>query len=243
MRAPALAFEVHRDPDIEPGLDPTSAPKPETTAELSDLRFRALMSDKDWASLPLSIRRRFSKRLAGGCSVVYAGEILDSWMSRTGWWLARAARLIGGPLPLTRDAHGPRRNAPSTHVPSTVTVTEGMGGHIWTRLYARRKGFPQVIHSSKRFAGPTGLEEYVGFGVGMALTVYARESALIFRSEHYFLELFGARWRLPAWLSPGTLYVTHAELPDGKFSFTLQIFHPRLGLLIRQMAMFREVAS
>lgn len=245
MRAPAVAFEVSRD--VEPEFEPTPAPKSDTSAELSDLRFRALMTDNDWASLPLSIRRRFSKRLAGGRSVVYSGEILDSWMSRAGWWLAQAARLIGGPLPLMRDAahvpgrQGEKNHGPSTHVPSVVTVTEGMGGQIWTRLYARRKGFPQVIHSSKRFAGPTGLEEYVGYGVGMALTVYAREGALIFRSENYFLELFGRRWRLPAWLCPGTLYVTHAELPDGKFSFTLQIFHPRLGLLIRQMAMFREI--
>jgi uncharacterized protein DUF4166 len=242
MRAPALAFEVHRgadaDPRVDAGFEPTPEPKSEISAELSDIRFRALMGDKDWASLPLSIRRRFSKRLANGRSVVYSGEILDSWMSRAGWLLAQAARLIGGPLPIARNVH-----APNVRVPGVVTVTEGMGGHIWTRLYSRPKGFPQVVHSSKRFAGPTGLEEYVGYGVGMALKVYAREGALIFRSEHYFLELFGRRWRLPAWLSPGTLYVTHAELPDGKFSFTLQIFHPRLGLLMRQMAMFREIES
>jgi Domain of unknown function (DUF4166) len=248
MRAPAVAFEVHRGPDAEPKFEPAPEPKSDTSGELTDLRFRALMTDRDWASLPLSIRRRFSKRLAGGRSVVYSGEILDSWMSRAGWWLVQAARLIGGPLPLTRNTCGssrlgPSRNAPSTRVPSVVTVTGGMGGHIWTRLYARRKGFPQVIHSAKRFAGPTGLEEYVGYGVGMALAVYAREGALIFRSEHYFLELLGRRWRLPAWLTPGTLYVTHAELPDGKFSFTLQIFHPRLGLIIRQMGMFREIES
>jgi hypothetical protein len=96
MRAPAVAFEVHRGPDVEPRSEPrpepTPEPKSETSAELSDLRFRALMTDKDWASLPLSIRRRFSKRLAGGRSVVYSGEILDSWMSRAGWWLAQAAR-------------------------------------------------------------------------------------------------------------------------------------------------------
>jgi hypothetical protein len=189
------------------------------------------MRAEDWASLPPAIRRRFSTRLAGGQTMVYAGEVLESWMSRAGWWLAQAARLMGGPLPLTRDAH----------VPSVVTVTEGMGGQIWTRLYARRKGFPQIVHSSKRFAGPTGLEEYVGCGVGMTLTVYARDGALVFRSENYFLQLFGRRFFLPAWLSPGTLYVTHAELFDGKFSFTLQIFHPRFGLIIRQMAMFREI--
>jgi Domain of unknown function (DUF4166) len=243
MGLPAIAFEASVNAD--------SAPRSAPPAEHGDFRLRALMSEADWASLPLSIRRRFSKRLAGGQSIVYAGEILESRMSHAGWWLAQAARLIGGPLPLTRDANvsGARVSsgrvsiAPvsSVHVPSVVTVTGGMGGQIWTRLYARRKSFPQVIHSSKRFAGPTGLEEYVGRGVGMALTVYAREGALIFRSENYFLQLFGRRFVLPAWLCPGTLYVTHAELPDGKFSFTLQIFHPRLGLLIRQMAMFRDV--
>jgi Domain of unknown function (DUF4166) len=230
MRAQAVAFEFARSPELEPRPEPTAEPRP----ELADLRFRALMSEADWASLPAAIRRRFSKRLAGGETAVYVGEILASWMSRAGWWLVQAARLIGGPLPVTRSAH----------VPSVVTVTEDMatGGQIWTRLYARRRGFPQIIHSAKRFAGPTGLEEYVGRGVGMALTVYARDGALIFRSNRYFVELFGRRWFLPAWLTPGTLYVTHAELPDGKFSFTLQIFHPRFGLLLRQMAMFREVA-
>jgi len=238
MRAPVVATKVLRDP-VELRPEPKSEPKP----ELGDLRFRALMTEEEWFSLPLAIRRRFSKRLAGGQTIVYAGEILESWTSRAGWWLAQAARLIGGPLPLTRDTRSAR--VPTKRVASVVTVTEDMasGGQIWTRLYARRKGFPQVIHSSKRFAGPTGLEEYVGRGVGMTLTTYAREGALVFRSKNYFLELFGRRLFLPAWLTPGTLYVTHAELPDGKFSFTLQIFHPRFGLLLRQMAIFREIAS
>ena len=240
MRAPVVATKVLRDP-VELRPEPKSEPKP----ELGDLRFRALMTEEEWFSLPLAIRRRFSKRLAGGQTIVYAGEILESWTSRAGWWLAQAARLIGGPLPLTRDTQVRSARVPTKRVASVVTVTEDMasGGQIWTRLYARRKGFPQVIHSSKRFAGPTGLEEYVGRGVGMTLTIYAREGALVFRSKNYFLELFGRRLFLPAWLTPGTLYVTHAELPDGKFSFALQIFHPRFGLLLRQMAIFREIAS
>ena len=240
MRAPVVATKVLRDP-VELRPEPKSEPKP----ELGDLRFRALMTEEEWFSLPLAIRRRFSKRLAGGQTIAYAGEILESWTSRAGWWLAQAARLIGGPLPLTRDTQVRSARVPTKRVASVVTVTEDMasGGQIWTRLYARRKGFPQVIHSSKRFAGPTGLEECVGRGVGMTLTIYAREGALVFRSKNYFLELFGQRLFLPAWLTPGTLYVTHAELPDGKFSFTLQIFHPRFGLLLRQMAIFREIAS
>ena len=239
MRAPAAA-EVLRSPETEARPEPSSEPR----LEIGDLRFRALMTEEDWASLPLAIRRRFSNRLAGGQTIVYAGETLETWMSRAGWWLAPAARLIGGPLPLTRDIQGRSTRAPIVHVASVVTVTEDIatGGQIWTRLYARRKSFPQVIHSCKRFAGPTGLEEYVGRGIGMTLTVYAREGALVFRSKNYFLELFGRRLCLPEWLTPGTLYVTHAELPDGKFGFTLQIFHPRFGLLLRQMAIVREIA-
>src|SRR5262249_9313416 len=238
MRAPAVAAEVLRGP-VEP--EPRSEPRP----ELGDLRFRALMTEAEWFSLPLAIRRRFSKRLAGGQTIVYAGEILESRMSRAGWCLAQAARFIGGPLPLTRGTPGRRIRGPVVPVASGGTGTEGMAphGHIWTRLYARRKGFPQIIHSSKRFSGPTGLEEYVGWGIGMTLEVYAREGALVFRSKNYFLEAFGRRLFLPDWLTPGTLYVTHAELPDGKFSFILQIFHPRFGLLLRLMAIFREIAS
>src|SRR3954466_14470991 len=133
---------------------------PGSEDELGDLRFRALMSEADWAALPLPIRLRFSKRLAGGNTAVYVGEVLGTQMSRAGWLLAQAARLIGGPLPISRDAH----------TPSVVTVTEDVAaaGEHWARLYARRSGFPHIVHSSKRFADPTGLEEYVGCGVGMA---------------------------------------------------------------------------
>jgi uncharacterized protein DUF4166 len=200
--------------------------------DLGDLRFRALMTEADWTALPLPIRRRFSKRLANGRTAVYVGEVLETHMSRAGFLLAPVLRLIGAPLPISRDAH----------VPSVVTVTEDVAaqGQHWTRLYARRSGFPQIIHSSKRFAGPTGLEEYLGFGVGMALTLHVEGVALIFRAAGYFLQVLGRRLALPRWASPGALSVTHAELGDGRFLFELELIHPRLGLLVRQTTAFRE---
>jgi len=215
-----------------PARPPTRIGVDET---LGDLRFRALMSDADWATLPLAIRRRFSRRLANGSSVVYVGEILETRTSNAGWLLAQAARLIGAPFPVCRDSH----------VPSVVAVTEDVatGGQIWTRLYARRRHFPQIVHSSKRFAGPTGLEEHVGCGVGMTLTMQVRDEALVFCSRDYFVQWFGVRMRLPAWLTPGALSVTHAECADGRFSFTLDVMHPRFGLLIRQMGLFREARA
>jgi hypothetical protein len=202
---------------------------------LGDLRFRALLSDHDWAALPRAVRRRFSHRLSGGVTVVYAGTVIATRMSRAGWCLAQAVRPIGAPLPVARD-----RN-----VAAVVAVTEDIagGGQVWTRLYARRAGFPQIIHSAKRFAGPTGLEEHVGWGIGMALTVHVADAVLVFRSAGYFVQLLGRRFALPGWLSPGTLTVTHGELADAWFSFTLDLVHPRFGALIRQTAVFREAGT
>jgi hypothetical protein len=225
MRLTSIASESRQEPHRLPG---------DTGAVqcLGDLRFRALLSDHDWEALPLAIRRRFSRRLADGGTIVYAGTVIETRMSRAGWWLAQAIRPIGGPLPVSRDRD----------VPAVVAVTEDMagGGQVWTRLYARRAGFPQIVHSAKRFAGPTGLEEYVGYGVGMALTVHVVDRTLVFRSAGYFMQILGRRFVLPAWLGPGALTVTHGEWPDGWFSFTLDLTHPRFGALIRQTAIFRE---
>ena len=157
--------------------------------------------------MPLAIWRRFSKRFADGETVVYVGEIEEASFSRAGWWLAQLARLIGGPLPTGAE----------TGVPMIVTVTEdaASGGQIWTRICARSNGFPQVIHSAKRFAGPTGLEEYVGFGVSMALRISVEHEALVFRSVGYSLQIGPLRLPLPMRLTPGDLTVTHSDLGGG----------------------------
>jgi hypothetical protein len=197
-----------------------------------DLRFSTLLDAASWSRLPHAIRSRFAKRLFPGASVTYAGHVLECQRTRFGMFLAHAARLIGAPLPLYED-YG---------TPATVTVTEdsATGGQFWTRIYGRRRGFPQVIHSSKRFAGPTGLEEYLGRGFGIALTVHADAQALHFRSDHYFLHLGRRRVRLPCWLAPGALSISHIERPDGWFEFTLTLRHRLFGEIIRQTAEFRE---
>ena len=215
--------------------NPSAARSVSAVADLGDLRFRALLGADAWGRLPADVRKRFSKRLSDTRAAIYTGEIVETRMSRLGWLLAQAGRLIGGPLPLSRDVD----------VPATVTVTEDgpNGGQFWTRIYGRRRGFPQVIHSSKRFQGRTGLEEYVGHGVGMALTVHADDYAIQFRSEHYFIQLWGRRLRLPKWLSPGTVTVSHIDFGAGQFAFVLELHHPRFGELVHQRGIFHDVAA
>ena len=48
---------------------------------------------------------------------------------------------------------------------------------------------------------------------------------------------------LPRWMTPGALTVTHSELGDGTFSFTLDVSHRLFGVLIHQYAVFREIPS
>lgn len=199
---------------------------------LGDLRFRALLSDEDWFSLPPAVRARFSKRLGAGETAIYVGRVSEIEMNRAGRVLVQLARLIGGPFPTSLD----------TGTASVVTVTEDAATHgqTWTRLYARKKGVPQVIHSTKLFAGPTGLEEHVGGGVFMRLKVRAEDGKLVFRSRDYFWSIGRLRIALPRFLTPGALTVTHTDLGEGWFTFTLDIEHPILGTLIHQCVTFQE---
>lgn len=201
---------------------------------LYDYRFRRLIAPGDWAALPDGVRRRFSKRLSGVRLAIYRGEIVTSERSAVGWLLAQLCRVIGAPLPLSRDSG----------VAAVVTVGEDSGGgQCWTRQYARRRGFPQVIHSAKRFAGATGLEEHVGMGVGMTLTVAAHAAGIRFRSADYFWQVGGLRFRLPPWIGPGVLTIDHIDQGDGEFLFVLSLRHVWFGEVMHQVGRFRDPAD
>jgi hypothetical protein len=213
---------VHPGPDRARGL----------SSPIGDLRFRRLLGEDDWAALPPAVRERFGHRICGTRTVVYAGEIVECRMNRAGRLLAHVARLVGAPLPLSR----------ACGMPAIVSVTEdpASGGQFWMRIYGPARGRPQVIGSCKSFSGPTGLEEYVGGGFGIALRATVEDGGLHFISDHFFWRGAGLRLRLPAWLGPGELRVSHIDRGDGSFAFMLRLEHPRLGELVSQTAIFRE---
>jgi len=213
-------------------LGPVAQPAPRTGVTVIDPRFRQLLGEHAWAGLPPAVRARFGRKALATQTISYVGDVVECRMSRAGWWLAQACRLIGAPLPLTTD----------TSVSAVVSVTEDEAGsgQFWSRQYGRRRGFPQVIHSSKRFAGSTGVEEYLGLGFGIALTLRVEAEALYFDSDHYFWRAGPIRLRLPRWLAPGRLRIGHVDCDHGWFAFTLALDHPWLGMLVRQCCMFTE---
>lgn len=156
--------------------DPSEAPP----GRRVDRRFERLLAPAAWTSLPTAVRRRFSEHPTGTGSSLYAGEVARTALSRAGRVFGQLARLIGAPLPLTAGGR----------VAACVVVTEEQAGRQrWTRLYARPGRESQLIHPTKGFAGPAGLEECVGCEVGMRLRLSVEQRALVFRSAGFFVRI------------------------------------------------------
>lgn len=206
-----------------------------STCHVYDQRYQKLLSKNDWQSLPLPIRRRFSKRLAAYKTRYYVGKVHSTELTRIGWFFAQAAKLFGGALPTSRELKGPAYVA--------VTETPEYNGQCWQRTYHRPGKLPQVITSIKKFSGPTGLEEYIGAGLSMYLIASVEHGALVFRSNDYRLNLWGHKIKLPWLLTPGQLEVVHKEELEGWFSFTLKITHPVFGFVLQQVAFFQEAEN
>lgn len=202
--------------------------------------FRKLLGADKWDALPQAVRDRFAHKVAADTCISYVGEVVTCRTSRIGKILSALGRLVGAPLPLGEDAG----------VAAQVSVTGDAGGlsQYWTRSYNRGGHFPQTIHSVKRFAGPTGLEEYLGYGIGIALKLDTMENGLLFVSDHYFLKAGGFRLRLPRWMEPGKMTVSHIdcgkdESGQGHFAFVLELVHPRFGEFFHQLALFADPAG
>lgn len=205
-----------------------------------DNRFQRLLSSAEWSALPKTVRERFSAAHEVGESAVYRGRTTRLSMNVAGRILAAIARLIGAPLPVDLNCRD---------CDAVVAVTNAAKGEgqIWTRLYARKNGFPQAIHSMKKFAGPTGLEEHVVdgtlFGLGMTLKLSVAAGALYFASDDYFLRLGCWRATLPPALAPGRMVIGHHDLGEGRFLFTLTLTHAVFGLMIDQETVFEDMEA
>ena len=197
-----------------------------------DNRFLQLIGLEAWQRLPEAVRRRFSKRMPEGSSIVYQGHVAETHLNIAGQLLAQLTRVIGGPLPRDDGAAGP----------AVVVVTQNQisGAQNWVRTYTRPNGATQTITSEKRFQGPTGLEEYVGAGIGMTLKVAEADGSLVFRSARYFFEIGPVRLPLPHVLSPGLMTIIHRDEGEGWFCFELLLEHRLMGTLFHQIAHFSD---
>ena len=168
-----------------------------------------------WAALPETTRARFGKRLADCRTILYAGEIVECRMNLAGRLLAHAARLIGAPLPTSRDVD----------VPAAVSVTEdpASGGQFWTRHLRPQPrlsaGDPFAASASPARPASRNMSAAASASRSMSRWRTARSisSATIISSACGRLRL-----RLPRWLAPGRMRVSHIDCNHGLFAFVLR---------------------
>ena len=209
-----------------------------------------LLGDLAWQGLPPTVRARFDEPTP---RVDYIGEfdiVRASLVGRVIAWLCQA---IGTPIV-------PRTGV---RVPAIIHVGPVDRGASWLREYQWPRGRTCQVHSTK-VIGPNGtLTEELPAGLRMPLSVYQHNGVLHFVSKGYYFEFSlglspGHRPRgllgsllhartikipLPAWLSPGTTHVEHADESKGWFRFTMTVTHPLFGEVFYQTGRFRAAGT
>jgi hypothetical protein len=206
---------------------------------------QGLLGDLAWQGLPPTVRARFGEPTP---RVDYIGEfdiVRASLVGRVIAWLCQA---IGTPIV-------PRTGV---RVPAIIHVGPVDRGASWLREYQWPRGRTCQVHSTK-VVGPNGtLIEELPAGLRMPLSVYQQRGVLHFVSKGYYFEfrlrlgraLLGEHLArhsikipLPAWLSPGTTHVEHADESKGWFRFTMTVTHPLFGEVFYQTGRFRAAGD
>ena len=196
--------------------------------------YQALLPNEHWEALPRAVKRRFG---AEACEdrkepKIYVGYIITHRQNWAGKLLAQIIRPFGAPLPLdTKEG--------DATIVSVLDNATG-NGQIWSRLYARQAGVPQVIQSTKTFSGPTGLEEFIGLGLSIPLALHATNRGLEFKSSTIRLNMLGRTITSPRQICAGLLKVVHRDEGDDEFTFIMSLEHPVFGDLMYLEARYRD---
>lgn len=179
-----------------------------------------------------NVQARFAHDPAIGTTLDYKGLMDVTYCSPAGKCFALLTRLIGNPLlPLN-----------GLNVPMDVKLMRhpGHDGIFWQRTY-HYPDLPAIsVVSAKKMDAKGDLMECVGGGFGMKLRLEAENGELHFISDYYFFHLGSWRLPLPHVISPGKTCVTHKDIGQGRFRYSITMTHPWLGVTFFQTGVFRE---
>jgi hypothetical protein len=189
--------------------------------------FARLLGADAWSRLPAAVRARFGIEAHAAAATHYVGNTVVR-ASIAGRALAHLCRCIGTPVaPYVGES-----------VPLRVRVYRNDDGIVWERRYAFA-GRECVVKSTKQLDG-NALVEKLGAGLHMRLRVFEVQGALNFVSDGYFFRVGQLTLPLPDWFLPGGTHVTHCDLGDGRFRFTMRTHHSWFGELFFQDGVFSE---
>ena len=191
--------------------------------------FESLVGPFGWRRLHPEVRRRFSGAHAE--AVTYPGRLAVS-RNWAGYLFALAAKLVGGPLPMSE----------AEDAAAIVCVrSNGQGGVVWERWLELRQGRPPLRIASTKQTDESGrLLECVDGGLGMVLRVFEQNHGLVFESQSYFMTVAGRRIPLPHWSAPGVCRVEHQHMSRGQFRFSMTVRHRLFGQTFSQTGVFQD---
>lgn len=190
----------------------------------------------EWRKLHIDIQRRFNKNPAPGKPLNYTGSLSELYCSRIGKLLGFITTpMIQGALIPYSDADFPVDIQVYSRADSTAIFKQRI-----YRLHGRK---PIQFTSFMQESSNGEVLEYVGMGLGMKLTIHAKDGNLHFASDGYFWELFGLRIPLPGLLTPGKTILCHQNENPNQFNIRIEIRHALFGTTFRQAGVFREVQS
>lgn len=111
------------------------------------------------------------------------------------------------------------------------------------RIYYLHTRKPIQFTSHMRESETGDVLEYVGFGLGMKLILYIKDSNLYFTSNGYFWEVSGWRIPLPDLLTPGKVFLSHCNDNPSQFNIRIEIKHILFGTSFTQIGVFHEVLN
>lgn len=197
-----------------------------TTGISAPLDLSRWVGKEGWTRLPKAIQRRFA---VGHADTAYLGQ-MDLRCSVVGHLFAALAHLLGGPL----------THMNMTNVPTRVRVSANEhGGVVWERsFHPEGQQQARIVRSTKEADADGSLLEHTDGGLSMSLDVYEENGSLVFCSRRFCLAWGRFRLPIPAWLTPGTCRVSHTDLGDGQFRFSLSMVHPLWGETFHQTGVF-----
>ena len=216
------------------GMPPRTKTKKDWKQQLN---YVDLVGWDNWIRIHPAVRERFSTNAHK--AVTYKGVMNEVYLSFVGKLFAQCCRLIGTPLALYEGKDVP--------IEVKVYPNEKLEGMTWDRLYQYQNKPVNRVASTKCILPGTNKEkvslvEMVGFSFGMELDVYEKAGAIVFESKQFFWQVRNRKVRLPDWLTPGKTLVTQRAINDEEFEFRLDVRHPVLGKVFRQVGVFKAEA-
>lgn len=188
-----------------------------------------------WENVCPPVKERMDKLLTSNTPVVFEGEGCVR-RSKAGWVFAHLAKALGAPLVWKQGEN----------VKTRVIVAPTKNGlRCWRRLFIFPDGYEQLVQTSKAVDPKLGFIDAVGAEgeklLATKMHVWAEGKSLFFESSMYVLRFKHFNIRIPALLTPGTLFAEHRDLEDGYFRYILKFNHPLWGKTFYQDGVFKMV--